>query len=321
MTATDQFTHGPREARTPVARTGVLPLAAAGSIASSPFDYVLVLIRASKLHNWLKNLLLFAPIVFGHALTATNLRTLGLAFVAFGCAASAHYVLNDLIDKPRDRRDGAKRYRPQASGQLTSGAAVAFALALIAVAAICAAGLPTGFQAVLVGYFGLCLVYSLLLRRLPVLDVLALVILHDLRLMGGAAAAAVPLSGSLLAAFSCLFLALALLKRVVQIDAAEEPRGRLLGRFYDRSDLPLLRRSAGIAAAICVAAFTLALYGLGTDRLVFVLIPGLGAIWLGRCFHLARHRRLSEDLVLFITTDYVSLLALAATISVLVAAG
>ena len=55
MTATDQFTHGPREARTPVARTRVLPLAAAGSIASSPLDHVLVLIRASKLHNWLKN--------------------------------------------------------------------------------------------------------------------------------------------------------------------------------------------------------------------------------------------------------------------------
>jgi 4-hydroxybenzoate polyprenyltransferase len=280
-----------------------------------------VLIRALKLHNWLKNILLFVPAaVFSQALSPPAIRTLCIAFLAFGCVASAHYLVNDLLDKGHDRQDITKRRRPQAAGELSPRAAACLSTALLANSAVCAWWLPAGFRLVLATYLFLCLAYSLLLKRALIIDILALVVLHDLRLLGGASAAVVPLSNWLLSAFTCLFLTLALFKRVGQLAATVDPPRLVPGRPYRHNHAAALRFSAAVAPVTSVLAFGIFFSHVGALSLAWLILPLLAA-WLWRCFFIADRGGLNEDLVVFIMADRFSLITLTPLMLMLIAAG
>jgi 4-hydroxybenzoate polyprenyltransferase len=77
-----------------------------------------IALSALRLHHWLKNCLLFVPPIITHAVSSSNLLNLCVGFVAFGCASSANYLMNDRLDKEHDRQDSAKRKRPHAAGHL-----------------------------------------------------------------------------------------------------------------------------------------------------------------------------------------------------------
>ena len=79
-----------------------------------------IALHALRLHHWLKNCLLFVPAIITHAVSSSNLSNLCIGFVAFCCASSANYLINDLLDKVHDQQDSAKRRRPQAAGHLSS---------------------------------------------------------------------------------------------------------------------------------------------------------------------------------------------------------
>ena len=226
----------------------LLTLFSSSSTVAPGLAYPWTLIRALRLHNWLKNILVFVPVVLAKTLNAGAFSTLLLAWLAFGCTASAQYLLNDLLDKDHDKHDAAKGQRPQAAGELRARPAAGIALALIVGAAICAAWLPAGFQLALASYLFLGLAYSLLLKRVLMIDVLTLVAVHDLRLVAGACAASIPLSPPLFLAGSCVFLAMALLKRDAQLAATTgDPPRRMAGRPYlrDRSTHPPNARGRG----------------------------------------------------------------------------
>ena len=290
-----------------------------------PVLYSWHLSHALRLHNWLKNILLLVPAIAAQAFGPATLSTLCPALLAFGCTASAHYLLNDFLDREDDRQVPAKRERLQAAGQLPARQATALGIVLIATAAICASWLPAGFQLSLAAYLFLCVAYSLLLKRVPMIDVLALVLLFDLRLAAGASTATVPLPSTLLLACSCFFLTMALFKRMAQVAATtEHPAGRLPGRPYCHSNLPTLRVLAGAVGVASVLAFAVFLDDLGTrvttPGLLWLMLPVLAA-WLGRCFFIAHRGKLNEDLVLFVVADRPSLITLAALALLMIAAG
>ena len=79
---------------------------------------ILSWLRALRVGQWSKNLLLLVPVFTAHEFHAAALGRVGLAFVAFGLVASATYVLNDILDLEADRRHPRKRYRPFAAGDL-----------------------------------------------------------------------------------------------------------------------------------------------------------------------------------------------------------
>jgi 4-hydroxybenzoate polyprenyltransferase len=283
-----------------------------------------IAIRALRLHHWLKNCLLFVPVVAARDLSSSALANLCIGFVAFSCMASAHYLINDLKDRDHDRQDLAKRHRPLAAGELSQPAAIGLAAILIAAAVACALWLPTTFQVVLVAYFLICLFYSLMLKRIPMIDVLTLTILLDLRLAAGASAAAIPLQPALLLAFSCLFFTLAVFKRMAALTVSQAPQGRLPSRPYGRANLPALRGVASIAGAASIATLAILLSGAAGEAVKPALLWCaliLAAFWLGRCFLLAERGFLSEDLVLFIVTDPFSYITVATSAILLAVAG
>ncbi|HEX9013311.1 MAG TPA: decaprenyl-phosphate phosphoribosyltransferase [Anaerolineaceae bacterium] len=158
-------------------KTGVLPHRPAAA-----------LIRTMRPRQWLKNVLIFAAVVFDRQLSISHpaplLRSLA-GFALFCMISSTVYIVNDLMDVEADRRHPVKRTRPIAAGLLSVPAAIAAAVVLLLVTLPCAYLLSPFFFAVLTGYFLLNLAYSNWLKHIPILDVLVLATFYVLRVAAG----------------------------------------------------------------------------------------------------------------------------------------
>ena len=186
------------------------PPMAAGSASPSR---VLAVVRALRPHQWVKNLLVFVPVVLDHRLSdPAVLEKAVTAFVAFCCAASSAYVLNDILDIEADRRHPTKRYRPFAAGALSPVFGIVLVPCLLGLAAALSwQRLPHAFLQLLALYVVLTAAYSFYLKELAVVDVLLLAGLYTLRVLAGVAAAHVRFSTWLLAFAMFLFLSLSFL--------------------------------------------------------------------------------------------------------------
>jgi 4-hydroxybenzoate polyprenyltransferase len=187
-------------------------------------------LKAVRLHQWVKNALIFLPVLLAHKASdpAILSQTL-LAFLAFGCCASSVYLTNDMLDLVADRRHPRKRNRAFAAGLLSvrSGAAVALALTVCAIGlAVIVGGL---YPAVLGGYYLLTWAYSLRLKREALVDVMVLAALYTLRIIAGCAATRIDPSFWLLAFSVFIFLSLGFVKRYAEIaDARKAAAGPVL---------------------------------------------------------------------------------------------
>ena len=284
-------------------------------------------VRALRPHQWLKNLLVFLPVILAHRLLdPTAVRGALIATVAFCFCASSAYVVNDVLDRAADRRHPTKQSRPFASGALPVRAGLAVAGLLLALAFIVASAAPAAFPVWLGLYYSLTIAYSLWFKRVPVLDVLILAALYTLRVLAGGAAARVEPSFWLLAFSMFIFLSLALVKRYAEIEATTASPGDLvLGRGYRGDDVALL---LGIGpAAGFVAVLVLALYINSPESLlhyrhpqVLWLICPLLLYWVTRVWFLTARGRMHDDPVVFAARDWVSLVVAGLTAAAVIAA-
>lgn len=218
-----------------------------------------VWVRALRVHQYAKNALIFLPMLAAHALAPDVLARCVLAFIAFSLAASAIYLVNDLVDIAHDRAHPTKKNRPIASGLVSVGQAAAAVPLLLAGSALVSAFLPLAFALVLLGYLGLTTAYSFWLKRKMLIDVVVLALLYSARVYAGAAATGIPLSDWLLAFCLFAFTSLALVKRytelLVRVDR-QLPDAQ--NRNYRKDDLPVI---AALAAGAGLNTVTvLALY-------------------------------------------------------------
>jgi 4-hydroxybenzoate polyprenyltransferase len=186
-------------------------------------------------HQWTKNLVVFAALIFGERLLDPGSVWRGVAAFAIFCAlSSAVYLLNDLADRESDRRHPFKRHRPIASGALSTQAAWLAALVLVVGALFPAFVMNPAFGGVATAYFVLQGLYTGPFKRVVIIDVLAIAIGFVLRAVAGAVAVAVPISHWLLLMTLLLALFLALSKRRHELtllaDGATEHR-RILGEY------------------------------------------------------------------------------------------
>ncbi|MDR5737684.1 MULTISPECIES: UbiA family prenyltransferase [unclassified Caballeronia] len=272
--------------------------------------------KALRLHQWLKNLLIFVPLLAGHHLDAPRLIALAVTgFLAFGLCASSVYLLNDLLDLQDDRHHPVKRKRPLAAGTLPLllGATVCPVL-LAASFTIALVFLPWRFVAVLVAYYVLTLAYSLFLKRRVMVDVVVLAALYTTRIIAGAAAAGVRLTFWLLAFSMFFFLSLALVKRYTELClTAQSGREKTRGRGYLSSDLSVvssLGTSSGYISVLVLALYiqderTAALYR--HPELIWLTCP-LMLYWISRTWIIAHRGVMHDDPIVFAARDRTSLL-------------
>jgi len=264
-------------------------------------------LRALRPQHWLKNLLIFLPLLAAHGFGEfALLGKAALAFVAFGCLASGGYLINDLLDLPSDRRHPRKRNRPFASGDLPLGYALRMIPVLFGLGCLIGALVSPLFIGVALVYFGLSVAYSLNFKKVAVLDVTVLAGLYTLRLIAGSASVAIWPSPWLLAFSTFLFFSLALVKRYAELAANHGS-----ARGYEHTDQELLS-TMGIASGY-VAILVLALYiNSETARLLYrrygvlwflctLLLYWISHIWLS-----AHRGKMPDDPVVFAARDRTS---------------
>lgn len=271
-----------------------------------------------RVHQWMKNTLIFVPAILDHELTVWPiLLNAILAFCAFSAAASAIYIVNDLFDLPLDRQHVRKKNRAFASGAFSIPFGLLVSAGLIILAALLATQLPWVFGAVLVGYLIATTAYSLSLKRMLLIDVFTLAGLYTLRILAGAAANQIEGSFWLLAFSSFFFFSLALVKRYVELqNSAIDENNRIAGRGYRRADRAVVAQ-CGIASAFA-AALVLALY-VNSDAVVSLyaypwLIWPLCPIVLYlniRIWMLAYRGEMHDDPVVFLISDWRSQVVIA----------
>ena len=274
---------------------------------------VRAMIRAMRPHHWLKNGLVFVPILLNH--DVFDLAALGhgaIAFVAFSLLASAIYLLNDIVDVEADRRHPTKCKRPLAAGEITAKQAYA-AVPLLMIAAFASSVFvpePGTFLLALTVYLVLALLYLFVLKRKLLVDVLGLAALHTLRILAGNAAAAIPVSSWLLAFSMFLFFSLALVKRYAELRITQDQSGlKKAGRGYQAEDIEALSQ-LGMASG-CTCALIMALYV--DSAAVKQLYRHPEIIWLvcpvilyqmARIWFLARRGQMPDDPLVFMIRDW-----------------
>jgi 4-hydroxybenzoate polyprenyltransferase len=163
--------------------------------------------------QWVKNLFVFAGLIFSQNLFTPLFWPALAAFAIFCGLSGAVYLVNDASDMERDRLHPLKRRRPVASGDLPRGIAIAVAVALLVASLAAAFGLSWRFGLAAAAYGGLLVAYSLWLKSMVILDVLTVSMGFVLRAVAGAEAVAVDISGWLVICTVLIALFLALGKR------------------------------------------------------------------------------------------------------------
>jgi len=272
--------------------------------------------KALRVHQWVKNLLLFVPALAAHRILELKiLSDLAIAFLAFGFLASAVYIINDLVDIENDRAHPSKKFRPIASGDLSIPIAGFASIVLLIISSFAGVLLSFQFILVLLVYFVLTIAYTFLLKKLLIIDVVTLAILYTFRVIAGGVAVGIPVSFWLLAFSFFIFLSLSFLKRASELGAWELEGQKLSpGRAYLGTDLPTVKTLGMGSGLLSVLVFALYLEGDSVSSLypnpllLWGAVPLL-AFWVSWVWMKSGRGEVDQDPILFAVRDRVSLVS------------
>ena len=287
---------------------------------SSLFEFL----KALRVYQWVKNFLIFVPVVTAHKIQdGTILIQVLSAFFAFSFCASGIYVLNDLLDLQADRQHPKKKLRPFAAGKLSIPTGL-FSIPLLLISGFLIAFLflTPLFTGVLTLYVLASTVYSLYFKRIAIGDIIVLAALYSLRVLAGGVATDIPISAWLLAFSMFLFLSLAIMKRYTELNVLQGLGfENAAGRGYLSSDKDSLQTMGTVSGYLSVLVF--ALY-INSEEVVILyrqpkmlwLICPLLLYWISRLWFRAHRGQIDDDPVIAIVKDPFSY-AVGATVAVL----
>lgn len=293
-----------------------------------PSTSFLTYVKALRVHQWLKNALVFAPLLAAHQITNFPvLMQAGFAFIAFSACASSVYVLNDLLDLESDRQHIRKRNRPFASCKISILYGALLVPLLLAVSLVISIiFLPLNFLMVLGVYFAMTLAYSIRLKRQVIVDVIMLGGLYTMRIVAGAAATAITPSFWLLAFSMFIFLSLAMVKRYSELSISlQQNKVDAAGRGYMVNDLPVLMAIGVSSSMVSVLVFSLYI-NLPETNLIYPntvwlwAIPPILLYWNSRVWMKAHRGEVDDDPIVFAIKDWQSIIILVTTFFLLLLA-
>ena len=295
------------ELATPLAAQLGLELSAAKGETRPQSWNARALLKAIRPHQWVKNILLLLPLLAAHRFDSGSLMLALLGILAFSAAASSIYVVNDLVDLEADRLHPKKCKRPFASGTVPLTVGMLTGLVLVSVALGVGAYLGPKFLAITLLYVFVSVAYSMRLKRMRWVDIILLASLYSVRVVAGAAAAGVAVSGAMLFFIFPVFLTLGAVKRLTELTLAQNDE-RLPGRGYGRPDRGKLLNFAVVSMISALVIFfiysqsaqAMALY---PDRWFLWLAILPLAAWLFRMVRLGYYGKQDYDPIVFALSD------------------
>ena len=216
---------------------------------------ILLLKELLRVEQYVKNIFIFAPLFFSFNFTASSVLKTFVAFVLFSILASSIYIFNDLMDIEEDRKHPVKQLRPLASGKISKATAT-FIMVFLSILAFLPSFLfnPMLFT-IFLAYSTLNILYSLLLKHIPILDILCISTGFILRLLAGAVVTNIPLSMWIIIITFLLALFLALAKR--RSDVLLALQGEKTRKSIDGYNLEFVNASMVLMAGIVIMSYIL----------------------------------------------------------------
>jgi 4-hydroxybenzoate polyprenyltransferase len=287
-------------------------------------------IKGIRVHQWAKNTLIFVPLFLTHGFHDKNLLLISIiTFLSFSFAASANYLINDLIDLELDRSHPTKKNRALASGNMFIGHAILSIPILLVISYIMALLVSPLLPVLLLVYLLVTFLYSIFLKKILIIDVITLAGLYTARIIVGVFAIQGSLSFWLLSFSMFLFFSLALVKRCVELKLIESKNKtstfidkKISGRGYWVGDAPILYNLGVASGLLAVLVFALyinsqevsVLYG--KPEILWLALPVL-FFWISRIWVLTYRGVMHEDPVLFAIHDKVSLTSIVVVLAIL----
>ena len=268
------------------------------------------IVKAIRAYQWIKNLLIFIPLITSHTFQSITPFLNGLmAFLSFSFIASAGYILNDLMDLNADRAHPEKCRRPLASGELSITSGVVLGILLICSSLIIASTQNSHFIGILLLYFFSSIVYSFFLKRMALYDVFMLALLYSIRIFAGGIVIDVPISFWLIAFSTFIFLSLALVKRyseLMQMNDQTSLESR--GRQYSITDTNLLEIMGIVSGYMSIIVLSLYINSkevtlLYTNPKLLWALSVLFLFWISRIWLKAIRGEMTDDPILFAIKD------------------
>jgi 4-hydroxybenzoate polyprenyltransferase len=218
----------------------------------------LLLLKTIRVHQYIKNLLIFLPLMLSPAITDIQLwwKYL-LGFISFCTTASIVYIINDLLDLEADRQHPRKRHRGFASGDISITSGIDIILFLLVVSISLCFYLRSNFIITLACYFLLTCFYSFYLKRLVLIDTFILSILYTIRLIAGITLLSHGYSDWLIAFSIFFFLCLAYVKRFTELFKANDEARQIHGRGYRLEQINLIKMLGISSGYIATLIFSL----------------------------------------------------------------
>lgn len=279
----------------------------------SKHNFLRIIVKEMRVYQWVKNLLIFLPVLLAHEFSGLLYLHSLIAFFSFSFSASAIYIVNDLFDLESDRSHPTKRKRPIANGDMKIIDSFKITLLLIIISlTIASIFLPLNFVFILLAYLALTGFYSFKLKKIYILDIITLASLYTLRIGAGSIATNVFIS-EWLAAFSLFFfVSMAAVKRFTELkNLTLTIEKKVKGRGYQVDDIQMIQIfgvSSGLISVLVLVLYInspkiIQLYSFPV--LLYLIIP-LFLYWILRVWFMAHRGELNEDPILFAVTDKTS---------------
>lgn len=238
------------------------------------------ILKLLRIHQYIKNLCVFAPLLFAFHFTAEGFVQATVAFVLFSLIASSIYVFNDMMDIEEDRQHPTKRFRPLASGAVSMREAWLLIAGLAVISLLAAWFVDLRLAGVLGFYFLLNIAYSVRLKHIPIVDIFFIATGFVLRVFAGAFATDIPPSMWIIIMTFLLALFMALAKRRDDVLLASE--GLATRKNIDGYNLEFVNAAMSVMSAVIIGSYILytiseeVVHRLGTQYLyltaVFVIL-------------------------------------------------
>ena len=265
---------------------------------------------ALRVHHWLKNILVFSPLFLAHQFNYNSIKEATIAFLSFCAVASLIYIINDIRDIKFDKLHLTKSLRPITSGKISRLSLVFLIFMLIVIALFLSLNLNTAFAQILFAYFCLALIYTYLLKKIIYLDLVILTSFYVIRILAGGIAIDTVVTSWLIAFSFFLFLSLALIKRITEIQKYTDNDLTHMGKSYTKKDLKTLYTLTKISQVTALSILTLYIFIAATDlysnNLYLIISVIIFYLWFDRLLSATKKNDMKDDPIIYAIYDPMS---------------
>ena len=277
------------------------------------FVNILKIIRP---YQWVKNILVFIPMLMAHQLTINNFILSIKAFIIFSLIASSIYVINDIVDVESDKKHPYKRYRPLAAGLINIDQCKILIFLLLLLCGLFMITTNVNFFLLIISYFIISNLYTFILKRYVYIDLLILATLYTLRIISGGLITDISVSIWLLSFSIFFFISLASVKRQIEmLNYKKLNKKGIAGRGYTFKDEGVINNISILSG--CVSILVLIFYinspqvlKLYSSPLIMWGICVIMLFWISRIIIIAKKGKIKDDPIVYAINDKISYLCL-----------